>query len=142
MSWKPSLQRLAAPWWHSKDDACSCAQVLSQGFKQHLGWCKGTRQEASANAGAEGEEGAQDEEEDEEEGNPQELAAIEASKVLGPPVSLRQTVLPACNHAPQVLPSLTADAEVHLLKQPLQGGHLCWDFEYIGYAYTASKMEQ
>ena len=63
------------------DDMCSCSQVLSQGFKQHLGWCKGRRQEACASTGAEGEEGAEDEE---SEGDPQELAAIEASKVLGP----------------------------------------------------------
>ena len=64
---------------------CSCAQVLSQGFKQHLGWCKGTPEEARD----EGEEGAQDEEEEEEEGDTQELAAIEASKVLAAPCSSR-----------------------------------------------------
>ena len=56
---------------------CSCAQVLSQGFKQHLGWCKGTRKEAQD----EGEDG-DEEEADEEEGDTQEVAAIEASKVL------------------------------------------------------------
>ena len=61
-----------------------CTQVLSQGFKQHLGWCKGRRTQDSRDA--EGEEGANDEV-DEEEEDEQELAAIEASKVRTPPVS-------------------------------------------------------
>lgn len=70
----------------TKHDLCRCAQVLSQGFKQHLGWCKGRRQEAQDSRDAEGEEGA-DDELDEEEEDEQELAAIEASKVHMPPVS-------------------------------------------------------
>ena len=65
---------------------CGCAQVLSQGFKQHLGWCKGTRQEAQDRRGSEGEEDVEDEDV-EDKGNPQELAAIDASKVLTCPIS-------------------------------------------------------
>ncbi|CAL5223846.1 g6429 [Coccomyxa viridis] len=60
-------------------DCPRCGKVLSQGFKQHLGWCKGRRQEAQDSRDAEGEEGA-DDELDEEEEDEQELAAIEASK--------------------------------------------------------------
>lgn len=70
----------------SEHDVCGCAQVLSQGFKQHLGWCKGTRQEAQDRRGSEGEEDVEDEDA-EDEGHPQELAAIDASKVLTCPIS-------------------------------------------------------
>ena len=65
---------------------CGCAQVLSQGFKQHLGWCKGTRQEAQDRRGSEGGEDVEAEDV-EDEGDPQELAAIDASKVLICPIS-------------------------------------------------------
>ena len=64
--------------------------MLSQGFKQHLGWCRGKRQEAQESNGAAGDEGAVDEaDEKEEDGDPPELAAIEASKVGRSPLVTR-----------------------------------------------------
>lgn len=58
-----------------------CWQVLSQGFKHHLEWCKGSRKETRGEESAEGEQEAG---EDDEEDDPQQLAAIEASKVHCP----------------------------------------------------------
>ena len=73
---------------------CTFVQVLSQGFKQHLGWCKGRREKSHTKLGAEGEEGAEGNEEDgEDQGNSQELAAIEASKVPEPPFPAWWTAL-------------------------------------------------
>ena len=71
----------------SRREVLCCTQVLSQGFKQHLGWCRGKRQEGQESNGAEGDKGAEDEaDEEEEDGDPPELAAIEASKVGGSPL--------------------------------------------------------
>ncbi len=53
-------------------------KVLSQGFKQHLDSCKGSRRKAPADRAQEGE--ADEDEEDDAE-DPQELATFEASKV-------------------------------------------------------------
>ena len=53
-------------------------KVLSQGFKQHLDSCKGSRRKAP---GDHAQEGEADDDEDEDAEDPQELATFEASKV-------------------------------------------------------------
>ena len=113
MSWQV-LHALCRPL-PSRHDVCCCVQVLSQGFKQHLSWCRGKRQEALDSGGAEGEEGAEDEAgEEEEEGDPQELAAIEASKVDRAPLSFAHMDLWIYSLAIQLGALFMPEAEVHL----------------------------
>lgn len=59
----------------------TCWQVLGQGFKHHLEWCKGSRRETRGGEPAEGEQEAGG---DDKEDDPQQLAAIETSKVHCP----------------------------------------------------------